>query len=229
MLSGPPAAGALARAVVSRLPAEGALVDLAVYGADRCFRLWGSSKLGAPAGVLALNVSRSSSSAAGLEGELLLRATLVSPRLPRALTLQLGQLAVATQARPRTPVEQPQLPAAAAKPQPRAKMDVAAWRRCYRQYSEWPLLDVPRLHVALWHVDNRLGGSGAPLPPFERLSRWAAAAKLRGCGCAATATGPNVRAGGGVIEYVTQSNNFTALPWNTIDTRHENPARNLYT
>ena len=59
-------------------------------------------------------------------------------------------------------------------------MDVAAWRRCYRQYSEWPLLDVPRLHVALWHVDNRLGGSGAPLPPFERLSRWAAA-KLRGC------------------------------------------------
>ena len=104
MLSGPPAAGALARAVVSRLPAEGALVDLAVYGADRCFRLWGSSKLGAPAGVLALNVSRSSSSAAGLEGELLLRATLVSPRLPRALTLQLGQLAVATQARPRTPV-----------------------------------------------------------------------------------------------------------------------------
>ena len=94
MLSGPPAAGALARAVVSRLPAEGALVDLAaVYGADRCFRLWGSSKLGAPAGVLALNVSRSSSSAAGLEGELLLRATLVSPHLPRALTLQLGQLA----------------------------------------------------------------------------------------------------------------------------------------
>lgn len=87
MLSGPPAAGALARAVVSRLPAEGALVDLAVYGADRCFRLWGSSKLGAPAGVLALNASRSSSSAAGLEGELLLRATLVSPHLPRALTL----------------------------------------------------------------------------------------------------------------------------------------------
>ena len=84
-------------------------------------------------------------------------------------------------------------------------MDVAAWRRCYRQYSEWPLLDVPRLHVALWHVDNHLGGSGAPLPPFERLSRWAAA-KLRGCGCAATATGPNVGAGGGVTEYITQSN-----------------------
>ena len=54
---------------------------------------------------MALNASRSSSSAAGLEGELLLRATLVSPHLPRALTLQLGQLAVATQARPRTPVE----------------------------------------------------------------------------------------------------------------------------
>ena len=55
---------------------------------------------------------------------------------------------------------------------------------------------MPRLHAALWHVDYRLGGSGAPPPPFERLSRWAAA-KLRSCGCATT--GPNVGAGGGVI------------------------------
>ena len=155
------------------------LVDMAVYGDKRCFRIYGSSKYGSGA-VLALNAERSHAEFAGLGAPALTLASLVAPLTEPPVMLQLATRCPAPAA--------DTLPCVLHHNRPTAtvatggcSMTVDQWRRCFARLTDRPRLDMPRLRHPF--VASLVVGKGAPPSPFEPLSRWAAA-HLRRLKCA---------------------------------------------
>ena len=197
LLAGPRAAGALAQRVQRRLldekcAAAAGLIDLAVYGDRRAFRLLGSTKLadarsrplealcggGAAVALSATDVLASLvAPPASADGPppLLLR----SPAAPAAPPLAAAPPPAAAPSAKQPRLEEPEKPP----PPPSQPVPTAAGvpRRWWGWQTEQPLLDMPRLpHPA---VAARASGDAvhAPPPPLQALLVWAAA-RLRALG-----------------------------------------------
>ena len=177
-------AALLAQRVSAELAADAravaGLVDMAVYGDRRCFRIYGSSKYGSGA-VLALNAARSHAEFTGLGAPALTLATLVAPQTEAPVTLQMAQHCPAPSRSADAQPCAPHLNRPTASTTVGCSMPVEQWRRCFARLTDRPRLDMPRLRHPF--VASQALGKGAPPAPFEQLSRWAAA-HLRRLKCA---------------------------------------------